>query len=130
VLAGNEADREANPRRSDGDDSVLIELLMFQHRGRLLLLKESIVRGDRGPLPTSRQSRTRSPSARVKYRRHVVTMSSRSVQDDCAPYPQTVGENVDELAQRITEYAATVDEANKRTLDPIIVELMCDLGLT
>jgi hypothetical protein len=25
---------------------------------------------------------------------------------------------MDELAQRITEYAATVDEANKRTLDP------------
>jgi hypothetical protein len=29
-----------------------------------------------------------------------------------------------ELAQRITEYAASVHEANKRTLDPIIVELM------
>jgi hypothetical protein len=37
---------------------------------------------------------------------------------------------MDELAQRITDYAATVDEANKRTLDPIIVELMCDRGLT
>jgi len=37
---------------------------------------------------------------------------------------------MDELAKRITEYAATVDEANKRTLDPIIVELMRDRGLT
>jgi len=42
----------------------------------------------------------------------------------------SVGENMDELAKRITEYAATVDEANKRTLDPIIVELMRDRGLT
>ena len=36
----------------------------------------------------------------------------------------SVGENMDELAQRITRYAAIVDEANKRTLGPIIVELM------
>jgi hypothetical protein len=35
---------------------------------------------------------------------------------------------MDELAQRIPEYAATVDEANKRTLDPIIVELMRGRG--
>ena len=38
----------------------------------------------------------------------------------------SVGENVPELAQRITDYAASVHEANKRTLDPIIVELMPD----
>ena len=37
---------------------------------------------------------------------------------------------MDQLAQRITEYAATVDEANKRTLDTIIIELMRDRGLT
>ena len=42
----------------------------------------------------------------------------------------SVGENLDELGQRITEYAATVDEANKRTLDAIIVELMRDRDLT
>jgi hypothetical protein len=42
----------------------------------------------------------------------------------------SVGENMDELAQHITEYAATVDEANKRTLDPIIIELMRGRGLT
>lgn len=35
---------------------------------------------------------------------------------------------MDQLAQRITEYAATVDEANKRTLDTIIIELMRDRG--
>jgi len=35
-----------------------------------------------------------------------------------------------ELAQRITEYAASVHEANKRTLDPIIIELMRDLRRT
>jgi hypothetical protein len=51
-------------------------------------------------------------------------------------YPNTlghrrsVGENMDELTQRITEYAATVHEANKRTLDPIIIQLMRDRGLT
>jgi hypothetical protein len=39
-----------------------------------------------------------------------------------------VGENTDELAQRITEYAATVGEANKRTLDPVIIELMRQRG--
>jgi hypothetical protein len=37
---------------------------------------------------------------------------------------------MDELAQHINEYAATVDEANKRTLDPIIIELMRGRGLT
>jgi hypothetical protein len=40
---------------------------------------------------------------------------------------------MDEPAQRITdvyeEYAATVNEANKRTLDPINIELMRDRGL-
>jgi hypothetical protein len=41
-----------------------------------------------------------------------------------------VGENIDELAQRITEYAATIHEANTRTLDPIIIELARDRGLT
>jgi hypothetical protein len=40
-----------------------------------------------------------------------------------------MGENVDEFMQRITEYAATVHEANKRTLDPIIIQLMRDRGL-
>ena len=29
-----------------------------------------------------------------------------------------------ELAEYLTEYAATVDEANKRTLDPVVIELM------
>jgi hypothetical protein len=33
---------------------------------------------------------------------------------------------MDQLTQRITEYAATVHEANMRTLDPIIIELMRD----
>jgi hypothetical protein len=33
---------------------------------------------------------------------------------------------MDELAQRIAEYAAAVDVANKRTLDPIIIELLRD----
>lgn len=42
----------------------------------------------------------------------------------------SVGDNTDELAQRITDYAATVDEANKRTLGPVIVELIRDRGLT
>lgn len=42
----------------------------------------------------------------------------------------SVGENANELAQRITDYAAMVDEADKRTLDPIIAELMRDRGLT
>jgi hypothetical protein len=37
---------------------------------------------------------------------------------------------MDELAHRITDYAVTVDEANKRTLDPFIIELMRDRGLT
>jgi hypothetical protein len=37
-----------------------------------------------------------------------------------------MGENMNELTRRITEYAATIDEANKRTLDPIIIELMRD----
>jgi hypothetical protein len=41
-----------------------------------------------------------------------------------------MGENMDELAHGITEYAATVHEANKRTLDPIIIEWMRDRGLT
>jgi hypothetical protein len=45
-------------------------------------------------------------------------------------YRSSVGENMDELVQRITEYAASVDEANKRTLDPIVIELMSDRGLT
>ena len=59
-----------------------------------------------------------------------MTTISRSVQDESALILGSVGENMDELAQRITEYAATVDEANKRTLDPIIIELMRDRGLT
>jgi hypothetical protein len=33
---------------------------------------------------------------------------------------------MDELAQRITKYAEEVHEANKRTLDPIIIELLRD----
>jgi hypothetical protein len=37
---------------------------------------------------------------------------------------------MDELAQRIAEYAAKVHEANKRTLDPIIIELIGGRGLT
>jgi hypothetical protein len=37
---------------------------------------------------------------------------------------------MDQLAQRIAEYAATVHEANKRTLDPFIIELMRDRGRT
>lgn len=31
---------------------------------------------------------------------------------------------MDELAEHIAEYAATVDEANKRTLDPVVIALM------
>ena len=31
-----------------------------------------------------------------------------------------------QLAQRITKYAEEVHEANKRTLDPIIIELLRD----
>ena len=37
---------------------------------------------------------------------------------------------MDELAQAINDYAATVGEANKRTLDPFIIELMRDRGVT
>lgn len=37
---------------------------------------------------------------------------------------------MDELAEHIAEYAATVDEANKRTLDPVVIALMGDRGLT
>jgi len=37
---------------------------------------------------------------------------------------------MDELAERITKYAATVDVANKRTLDPIIIKLLRDRELT
>lgn len=35
-------------------------------------------------------------------------------------------ENAENLAQRLIEYAAAVDEANRRTLDPIVIELMSD----
>ena len=63
-------------------------------------------------------------------RRRVVTAVSRSVQAEVRLILGSVGENLDELGQRITEYAATVDEANKRTLDAIIVELMRDRDLT
>jgi hypothetical protein len=42
----------------------------------------------------------------------------------------SVGERTAELTQLITEYAASVHEANKRTLDPIAVEMMRDRGLT
>lgn len=44
-------------------------------------------------------------------------------------YHCSVVENMDELARRTTEYAAEVDEANKRTLDPIIIELLRDREL-
>jgi hypothetical protein len=35
-----------------------------------------------------------------------------------------VEEDMENLAQRITEYAAAVDEANRRALDPIVIALM------
>jgi hypothetical protein len=41
-----------------------------------------------------------------------------------------MGANADNLAQRIIEYAAAVDQANSRTLDPIVIELVNDCRRT
>lgn len=44
-----------------------------------------------------------------------------------APYDSSlVDDDAQNLAPRITEYAAMVDEANRRTLDPILVEFIND----
>jgi len=36
------------------------------------------------------------------------------------------GTETAELIEYLTEYAATVDDANKRTLDPVVIQLMGD----